>query len=471
MAGLTKEGFERKSFAEIKTEIEEALKSVFGDDIDLRSESVFGQLVGVLSLPISDLWSELENTYLAFDPDYAEGTSLDSLAALTGVTRIDATHTVVGAVLYGNAGTTVAANSEARSSTTEDVFLLQEAVTIEASNLVRAKITVNTVSNSTDYTITINGTDYTITSGSEATQDDILLAINDELDGVSQYEEVNVLQEIVLSENDLEAPFTLSVSANLTISELGSPGTFVAEEAGAIIVPSGALDEVQTSVAGWEAVQNPFDGIIGKDRENDSNLRLRRRQSVSYPATSTVDALRSKILQVEDVSAVVVFENYGASTDSNGVPPQHIWAIVQGGEDKDIAGVIYQSKPGGIGMHGDTSVSYESDSGQVYNILFERPEEVDLHVSMTIVPTDGYAAEAPEQIKKSVAQWVADNLSIGDGLKYSRLFTPINSIKGFEVTELLIGTSSPPSGETSITIDVDQVITCDTANISITVDE
>ncbi len=85
MAGLTAAGFERKRLPEIKAEIEAALKAQFGNDIDLRSESVFGQLVGVLALPISDLWEEAENIYLAFDPDYAEGVSLDSLAALTGV--------------------------------------------------------------------------------------------------------------------------------------------------------------------------------------------------------------------------------------------------------------------------------------------------------------------------------------------------------------------------------------------------
>lgn len=470
MAGLSKEGFERKRLPEIKAEIEAALKAQFGNEIDLRAESVFGQIVGVLALPISELWEEAENVYLSFDPDYAEGVSLDSLAALTGVTRIQATATQVGAVLYGNVGATIPAGSEARNGDTEDVYSLSEAVTIGLDNLVRAKVVVNTVTNATDYTVTINGVDYTVTSDADATQDEILLALDAALAAVPEFSEVDVLQQIILS-SEVDSPFTLAVSANLTVIDTGSPGTFVAEVPGALFIPSGALDEIQTSVAGWTSVENPADGVVGRDIETDAELRLRRRQSVSFPATATVDALLSKLLQLEDIAAAKVFENDTDAVDANGVPAHTIWVIVQGGDETEIADIIYRTKAAGIGTFGDTTVNFESDSGQIYDIKFERPTEASLYIDMTIVPIDGegYVAEAPELIKTAIAEWVTANLTIGESLKYSRLFTPINSVPGFEVTELFIGTAPAPAGEASINVDIDEIIVCDTANISITV--
>jgi uncharacterized phage protein gp47/JayE len=469
MVGLTKDGFERKRLPQIIEEIENALKAQFGSDIDLRSESVFGQIVGVLSLPISELWEEAENVYLSFDPDYAEGVSLDSLAALTGVTRIEATATVVQANLFGNIGTVIPAGSEARNSDADDVYSLSESVTISATNLTNAKVTLNTVANSTAYTITINGTAYTITSDSDATADEILLAIGSALSAVPEFSEVNTDNEVVLIASDIDTPFTLSVTANMTISNTASPGLFIANVKGARFVPAGTLDEIQTTVAGWLSVSNPIDGISGRNLETDSELRLRRRQSVSFPAIATTDSILAKLLQTEDVQAAVVYENDTDSTDANSVPAHSIWVIVQGGESDDIAKIIYETKAGGVGTYGDTTVNYESDSGQVYDIKFERPTQSQLYIDMTIKPTDGYTANAVTNVKNAIAEWVAANITIGESLKYSRLFTPINSIKGFEVTEMLIGKAPSPSGEVTLTAAVDEIILSDTSNIDITV--
>lgn len=470
MAGLTAAGFERKRLPQIKAEIEAALKAQFGNDIDLRSESVFGQIVGVLALPISELWEEAENIYLAFDPDYAEGVSLDSLAALTGVVRIPATATVVTAVLFGDIGTTIPAGSTARTEETQDIYELASAVTISAGSLARANITINTVQNSTAYTITINGTDYTVNSDSDATEEEILLGFASALAAVDEFVEVNSSNEIVLEQDDPETPFALAVTGNLLIANTARHGTFNAQIKGAKILPAGQLNEIQTTVAGWDAILNPADGVVGRNVETDSQLRLRRRQSVSFPATATVDSLLAKLLQVEDIQAAKVYDNTSDTTDSNGVPPQHIWAIVQGGADNDIAEIIYQTKAGGIGTHGDTTVAYESDSGQEYNIKFERPTDTPVYIDMTIVPKDGYSADVPDSIKAAIVAWVAANISIGDTLTYSRLFTPINSVPGFEVTNLTIGKTDNPTGEVSLTAAIDEILTADTANIDITVD-
>ena len=187
-------------------------------------------------------------------------------------------------------------------------------------------------------------------------------------------------------------------------------------------------------------------------------------------ASATLDAIRARLLQFDDVIAVRAFDNDSQATDLNGVPPQHVWIIVQGGNDEAIGEVIYQLKPAGIGTHGDTAVTVTSASGQDYAIRFQRPSEVPLYIDMTIKPTEGYVSGAVELIKAAIVQWVESNIGIGDSLKYSRLYTPINMVPGFEVTDMNIGTGPNPDGETSIDVTVAQIITADTANISITVE-
>lgn len=469
MAGLTAEGFERKRLPQIKSEIEDALKAQFGEDIDLRSESVFGQLVGVLSLPISELWEEAENVYLAFDPDQASGVSLDSLAALTGVTRIAATATTVTGVLIGDIGTTIPALSEVRTEETQDIYYLEGDVTLSATSLARAKVNVDSVQNNLDYTITIGGTPYTITSDADATEDEILIAFAAALSGVTEFVEVDTDNNIVFEQNDPDLAFTLTVTSELAITATGGHGNFLAQEKGAKILPANQLNEIQSTVAGWDSVFNPLDGISGRDVESDSELRLRRRQSVSFPATATGDSLLARLLQVPDVQSAKVYENDTDATDANSVPPQHIWPIVIGGADEDIAQIVYQTKAGGIGTHGDTTVTYESDSGQEYDINFERPTETPVYIDMTLLTKDGYAVNTPDLIRAALVDWFRVNISIGDTLPYSRLFTPINSIGGFEVTELTIGETDNPTGTVSLTAAIDEILQAETSIIDITV--
>ena len=50
-----------------------------------------------------------------------------------------------------------------------------------------------------------------------------------------------------------------------------------------------------------------------------------------------------------------------------------------------------------------------------------------------------------------------DSLKIGEDVVYSRLYTPINSVSGFQVDSLKIGTSPSPTGTSNIVIDFDEI--------------
>jgi uncharacterized phage protein gp47/JayE len=87
---------------------------------------------------------------------------------------------------------------------------------------------------------------------------------------------------------------------------------------------------------------------------------------------------------------------------------------------------------------------------------------------MEIEDLGGMPGDAPAQIKQNLVNYSDATLFIGTDVVYSRLYTPINSVGGFAVNSLFIGTAPSPTGTTNITIDFDQVATISAENIIVT---
>lgn len=117
MAGLTDEGFEAKTYAEILTSIEVAQRGAFGADFDVSPESPAGVLNGIVANTARELWEGLAGLFASFDRDGATGQALTQLSALTGTDRRGARKGRVSLVLTLAAGATVPAGSVARVPT------------------------------------------------------------------------------------------------------------------------------------------------------------------------------------------------------------------------------------------------------------------------------------------------------------------------------------------------------------------
>ncbi len=105
MSGLTLTGFEAKSLEDIKADIEARLIADLGPSIDLDARSVLGQLVGIQSAKLAELWEVAAAVYSAGYPDTAAGLALDAVAAITGATRLPATRSTVVVTCSGDVGT------------------------------------------------------------------------------------------------------------------------------------------------------------------------------------------------------------------------------------------------------------------------------------------------------------------------------------------------------------------------------
>jgi len=117
MAGLTAEGFEAKPFTEILEEVETTQKDEISADLDFSEDSAFNTGINTpfCSL-LAESWEELLVLYSALDPNVAEDTMLDHVAALTGTVRDSWTKTTVEASVTLNPNASLPAGSVANLS-------------------------------------------------------------------------------------------------------------------------------------------------------------------------------------------------------------------------------------------------------------------------------------------------------------------------------------------------------------------
>ena len=462
MSAVTPEGFVGKRLPQLKAELEAALRDQFGPDLNLAPETVIGQIVGLESEARAITWADLEDVYQSQYPSSASGTSLDLVVDLTGITRLQALPTTVQAALTMTQGTILQSGRKARNG--QELYTLTGLVQALASGAHGATVEVADVEDSTQYRITVGGADYTITSGGSATVGAILTALQAALP--SGFDTELTSDTLRLS---YAGPAPVSVSANLAIASLEMVGQFQADEPGPSVLPLGALSEIETPVAGWLSVENRVSGTIGRDAETDADLRIRRDRSVRLQAVNTLDGISANIRQLPGVLDVAARENSGTVTDSDGVPPQHIWVIVEGGEDAAIARTIFERKAGGIGTFGDEAeIVTSEETGQQKEIRFDRPDIVPVFIRVTIeagpsIPTD-YVA----RVRQALVQY-GERIGIGDPIILNRLFTPANGALDDVsfIAEILLDTESPPTGTANLSAEDNERFQITAENIDV----
>lgn len=308
--GLGDDGFTVKRETDIIVSLEDGFQAAFGE-INVDAASVLGQIIGVISKPLAELWELMELIYLSQYPASAESVSLDGVVQLTGVERLDATKTTVTGLLIGSQGTSILTGNSASVSDTGEIFFTTEDVVIDAADVLRSIITVDTVLDITTYTVTLDGTPYEYESDGSATAQEIITGLMlDIQNGQSKIVALDTDEALTLVVDDLTTSFSVSVDSNLSLDEIATPAEFEAQNDGPVLAVSGSLTEIETPVSGWAAVDNIVDGDVGNDVETDTALRIRRELSLRILGAATESAIRARILQeVDNVTAVSIIEN------------------------------------------------------------------------------------------------------------------------------------------------------------------
>lgn len=109
--GLSASGFNPKRLDDVRTDLIEAFRARFGQNVQVHDRSVNGQIIGIFAERYADLWEFLELVYKAAYPDSADGVSLDDLLVLAAVARALATYSTVTLTLGGTNGTLIQTGS------------------------------------------------------------------------------------------------------------------------------------------------------------------------------------------------------------------------------------------------------------------------------------------------------------------------------------------------------------------------
>lgn len=188
--------------------------------------------------------------------------------------------------------------------------------------------------------------------------------------------------------------------------------SFRAKTIGKVETTINTITNQVTIVLGVTAVNNPSaPTTIGQDEETDTQLRIRRQQSVALSSNGYLNGLLGLVLSLEGVTDAAIHENVTNSTDGNGIPAHSIWLIVEGGANSDIANSLYDRKSYGAGMKGTVTVDVATPSGGIFEAKFDRPDPVDLHIRFDIKRTVlGFSFDLA-----SIKQYFVDNLKYGIG--------------------------------------------------------
>ena len=497
--GVQPTGFIRKSLDTIKTEIEQELRSRLGNGINLLPQVVFGNLIGVFSDRESSVWQVAEAVYNAAAPDTAFNAQLDDVVALTGITRKAATFSTLNEVfLFGTAATLVPAGTifsvigvpTARFVTDTDVTLV--AGTDEVQD-----ITFDATPDAGSFKLKyFDETTVAILFSEGATEVEAALNALTNLSGVTVSGSFAAGFTVTFAGADgkqpqpllLEDTNVLVIGATpvvITIAET-TPGVaqgiaqVTAESTGPVQASAFSLVVIDTPVGGLASVRNQKDADIGQNIETDTELKIRREEELQKAGAATVEAIRAEVSALDNVTAVVVFQNNTDIVDLEGRPPHSVEVVVQGGDDDEIALEIFETVAAGIETVSSSmtpTVIFVTDSqGFSQLIRFSRPTEVEIHLEVDLtVDANFFPANGVALAENNL---VTFGNSLGIGRKVITIpellcalrgdpTLGLDSIPGITDVVIRIGTAPSPTLDNNIPIAADEIADFDTARTTV----
>lgn len=444
MAGLTLAGFSRARLPDIKATLENELRAALGDDLDVSPQSVAGQLIGVVSKELADIWELAEQVYLSQYSASSEGVSLTSACELVNVRRLGRAKSAVTISATADEGTVIPVGSLVRGG--QNQFRTTAAATVSSNNADRVRVHVDGATVGQVFTVTIAGTPIRIIAQSAVAAQvaaQIDAAINTEpVPANAQAEDENV--DVLAS----AGPVSVSVSSGLTITERAAQIPAEAVEFGPVDVTANAITNIVTPIAGWQSVTNRRDGVQGRITEGDIDLRSRRVRGVRAGGAASPEAIRARLLQeVPNLLSASIYENTSDATDAQGRPAHSFETIVEGADDQAVADAIWRLKPAGIRTHGTLSFQVTDASNSAQSVKFSRP--APLYIWARVRVLNYYAEErlpgdAAQRIQEAVAR-SGNRLAVGEDVIRQRLFRSVYEVPGIGDVEITMASDSASS--------------------------
>ena len=209
-----------------------------------------------------------------------------------------------------------------------------------------------------------------------------------------------------------------NLDAEVTIPEGGTTTvTATCDDEGAVIALAGMIGSIYTPVPGWQSVTNATDATAGRNMETDAELRVRFAAAHAMTASGITSSFITGLLGVDGVTFATIAQNDTGSINSDGLPGHTFCAIVDGGDDTEVAEKILSLKSPGVGTYGNVNsgsgITVQDEYGNNNVIKFSRPVSTTVSVTVSIVTLDGYDADRVDSIIKGAL--ISDITSLGIG--------------------------------------------------------
>jgi len=472
--GVTDNGFVRKRLDAILSDMVSRFEDKMGVKISKTSTSVLYQLFGIVGYELSDIWSGMQDTYNSMYPNTSSGVSLTNTAALAAIHPIAAEKTQVYVTCIGSEGTVIPEGQQLEDKSYYTYSAdADTTITKTACSLIRMQLT--SITTGVAYSISIDGATKTYTAASGDTASTVLAALYSQF---SFTDRTFSLSNNILTIEMNDQSQTMNVeTTEIQINSIGTPVKFLCDTYGSIDPEIGGITTIVNSITGLESVYNYCAADVGRANETDIELRQRWATAVySEQSSSMAEAIQSAIYNnVNGVTAVKVFENTEDETDTYGRPPHCIEAVVEGGENENIAKQILAKKASGIKAYGSVSASVEDSQGISHTISFNRPTEVPVWIKAVI--TKNSEESWTSQNLTEIASYLlatGNALTMGEDVILQRFLGSIYSnLAGISYIELTATTGATAGvyGTGNIAIAPRELATFSAARIEVTLNE
>lgn len=439
-------------YNDVKQSLETAFRSTIHENIDTTPDSLLGQTISILSDAISTAYEYIEFSHSQKQISSAIGRGLDEIGVLKGISRFQPRAANGYFKLKGkgnnssnNVDVYIPSLSLISSEYSNKQFRLDTATRIKIDNCIEAQIEANPpVSLPRTYNITIEGV---ISSVVVNNSGDMTTEMNN-LCGLIQVAHPNIVatytpetRRILLYTSDFNF-INVSAYTNFIEINVSTKAKFTATTKGSQSSVSGEPFRNLSNISTWiETTPISITMVEGLDLEGDTAYRQRIIDGGASTQRGTTPAVINALKNTAGVGFVTVEENPTPSI-VNDIPAYGIHCIVQGGDNTEIAKVIWYTKGTVTPLKGSIIETFTDEFGISRDVKFSRPtaKPLDIRVTYTLYSEETPSVDLTTAIKNAVISHITA-LGLGVDVIPSRVYGSVYStVDGIEITNVEVKT-------------------------------
>lgn len=416
-----------------------------GRPLRADDSSILGRTFATVAKPIVENSDILPQILASLDPNSVEGQAMDNLfETMYRIKRKDSAQANGLLLLQGRMGIFVGKGSEVANSITGDLYQTDSDIRFESYGATGVVVKINsrrgsfTLYYSVDGLLSYGQPVTFVSSDKDDTDakiaDRLVNAVKTQTSYLDAKRNNDNTVTITLIDQSKTGAFDVIGDMEITQSIMPVYATAATYNSRESLV--GQVSSIRTSQSGWISVTNPFYIPESQAVESDEDYRYRAKIKHSLSLGSDYDSILMAIKSVKGVTYENLLESY--NTTNNNIVSNGVHITVMGGNPDDIALAIFNTVGAGIATVGDEVREVLDINGTPHEVRFSRPQPVSIQVTMSLEIRPDFPSNGLAQIRNALVDWF-NSRSVGEPIYYSRVYEPINSVRGFAVRDLKIG--------------------------------